>query len=81
MGTIFLKPPTDIEKAKILLDKLRDGQDIEVDSLNILDEILRSLTLLEQKSFRFVSTKEYSMSFKSVYDMRFKCGLSVLPKN
>ena len=79
MGKIFLQPSSAKDKAQKVLKILRSGKDVDIDSLEVLDEILNSISPLEESCILVeASNGEFDMSV--LRRLRFRRGLDVRPR-
>lgn len=78
LGKLILTPKHK-DAAKIALSLIRSGFDVKVDNLEVLDEILTSLTNLEESSLIILSG-EKEMEIDMVKRLRFDRGLDVRPR-
>ena len=76
IGNIVLRPSPSLSRAAAVLRRLRLGQDVEVDCLEVLDEVLMSLGAGEEPSI--ISTKG-PMTVETAKRLRFERGFEVRP--
>jgi hypothetical protein len=80
MGKVVLKFPEVSQRVKNLLEELHKGEDVEIDSLDILDALLQTLTPMERWSVEFHKGDKI-FNGNELYYFRFQRGLDVRPKN
>lgn len=75
MGKVILKSIDHESIALGFLERLKKGEDVEVDSLNVLDELIFSDEIPE--NIRFYREDGYELGLKTIRDMR-AAGYNVL---
>ena len=74
MSSIILVKPKTKEKAKDILDELRNGKNVMVDSLEVIDELLQIVTPEDKSKFTILSGSSF-ISWIFLERMRLQRGL------